>query len=243
MKALRAITAIVLATLLLSISVTAADFTPIVEFKAAPKVITVTDAEGNPAAGTITDAEGNVSYIPVESITITASADLETAPEEVKAIIDDAKTALTETALTELVPEFETAWTEVTGGAPVENAVVSYVFDISSEVEIPEGSALTLTIAPQDVTAEDMIVVLHKVGDNWIVEPHTFDENGNIVITVTSLSPFAIVKDSAAAPASAADAPEAPKTGMTEFAVVLAVAFAGLSVVCFTKASKRVAVK
>ena len=211
MKATRILSAIVSAVCILCVSAAAADFVPSVEAKNAPEVVYMVDASGNPAAGRITAADGTVSYMDTAAITITAKTDTE-ADAAVLKTIGTAMEELTEKALPELIADFAAVWADVTEGAPVENAVVATVFDISSDVEIPEGGELTITLSPKDIAAEDFIVVLHKVRDTWKVEPHTRDGKGNIIITVSSLSPFAIVKDSAAAPVKGSDAPRSPQT-------------------------------
>jgi len=241
MKALRILSTFLIAVILLSASVAAADFTPSVEVKPAPEVVTVTDDAGNPAAGVITAEDGTVSYITVEDIAVTAKAD---ASDTVLEVIEAAADELAATELSDLIPDFADAWADVTGGAPVENAVVADVFDISADVEIPAGGKLTITLAPQGITEDDIIIVLHKVGDTWKVEPHTRDGKGNIVTTVTSLSPFAIVKDSAAAPAADAEDPRSPQTSEPTIAPVAVLCIvAVLSTAFFVRASKRITVK
>lgn len=226
MKRIRNLVVLFLTAALLSISAAAANTTPSIEQKSAPSV----------AVQTSSGAAVSASDITVTGLGSTASASA-----EVREVLTAAKADLTSKPLTTLVADFANTWKDATGGAPVENAVVANIFDVTITPEAAAAFAnngtMDLTFAVADITAADKVVVLHKVGNDWKVEPSRRGANGEIIVTVSSLSPFAIVVDNGAAPAD--DGTKSPQTGVSTAAVVLcSVSFAGAGA-AFVAKSRR----
>ena len=138
-----------------------------------------------------------------------------------------------------LVPGFDEAWEKVTGGAPLDNALVHEIFEIvlicSQDQEFKTDEKLTVSFTVEGIGPDDAFVIVHKPtgSDEWIVEEHEIDENGVITIHPDKLSPFAIIKDSGAAPVIDPDAPDSPQTGVEEGADRLAAALIGGTVLAF----------
>ena len=74
-----------------SMSVMAADFTPSVKQKAAPEVTTVKTADGTEAVGIFKDKDGKeIAGLKKEDIIITPVSKRDSAPEDIKKLLDDA---------------------------------------------------------------------------------------------------------------------------------------------------------
>ena len=244
MKALRIIPALILAVALLIVPVSAAmEFTPSVAQKDAEFVSTEVNAAGEAVVGYVQNADGSVvPGLTAKNTTIVAVANVEKAPEAVRVVLEKAEKQLKDTPVAEIVPDFAAAWEKATEGAPVENAAVAHLFDISTDVEIPVGATMSFTVANPGIAKDVPMMVLHNYeGDKWEVVPHTRNANGDILISVKGLSPFAIVADNSKAPAAGSGAPKSPSTAQTvdySFVMMAAVAVS-LGVMGCVKAVKR----
>jgi len=247
MKALHIIPALTLIAVLLIAPVSAAmEFTPSVAQKTAEFVATEVNEAGEAVVGYVQTADGTVlPGLTEENTKIVAVAKIEEAPEEVRVVLEQAVQQLKETPVAEIVEDFAAVWEEVTEGAPVENAAVAHMFDISTDVEIPEGATLSFTVANPGIQKDVPMMVLHNYKDDlWEIVPHTRNENGDIIISVTGLSPFAIVADNSKAPVVDDNAPTSPGTAEAPFNygfVMMAAALASVLALGCVKAAKRTA--
>lgn len=249
MKAFRILAALLLSASLLTVAVSAAtDFTPSVVEKSAEFVSTETDENGDPVVGYVTDADGNVvGSVAITSMSITPLSDADAASDEIGAALANSVDYLNNNNLDDsTVPGIEAAWEEATDGAPMENAVVAHVFDVSFDGEIPEGCSISFTIKDPGIAEDAPLLILHNYADGeWEIVPCVRNADGSITITVSSFSPFVIITDSSKAPAVDANAPKSPSTGIEEtvnyIPALIVVAVAGLGAAVAVKASKRTA--
>lgn len=250
MKTIRNLAAVLLSASLLTVSVSAAiEFTPSVEEKTAEFAYTETDGQGRPVVGYTRDAEGRLTEsISSDAMVITPLSKANTAAQVVRDNLSRAEKALRETAIETLIPTFAEAWQKASDGAPVANATVAHIFDVTLEGTIAHGHTLTFTIKNPGIAQDTAMMVLHNyTGDRWEIVPHTRNEDGDITITASSLSPFAIVVDNGNAPVVDDGAPQSPGTGVEETAnmqyllVILVIAVAGLGAILAVRLSKRAA--
>ena len=216
MKKLTAILAAMLTACCLTISVSAAEFTPSVQGKEAPDVETVQTESGEEAVALIYDESGaEVQGVTDTQLTITPVAQADEAPAEVadalQAAYEQVQAAGT---LTDLVPEIEAVVNEIEG-LEVENLVVRDLFDVSVDEEtkalLDSGNSITITFQ-LGIGADDHVFCLHNYeGDQWeLIDQERTVNNGNGTVTVTfdSLSPVAFVVENTdnAVPAGASAA-------------------------------------
>lgn len=91
------------------------------------------------------------------------------------------------------------------------------------DVTVPgyTGGAITLTLAVDGVKAGDTVTVIHYVNGAWeYVKPDSVSD-GQVVVTLSSLSPVGVVVKSASA-GSGSDS-TSPKTGDMDWMMILAV--------------------
>ena len=248
MKLIRIFSALVLSLALLSTAVGAEEFTASAERGEDIKFAVTTDDEGNKIIGQLFDENGEYERpILLEELIITPIWHLEDGAyevhNEIEATLVAAEKELEVEDWQKIVTNFETEWTEVTGGAPVENAVVSDVFDVryNSVVDgfltklLVEGKSATFDIVVDGITKDTLFVVGHKPSDTgvWVMEDYTISDDNVITISVDSLSQFFIAVDNGAAPV-VANAPLSPQTGVEELAggTETAAAAAGAALLC-----------
>jgi hypothetical protein len=217
MKKLTSLVTLVLVLAMLTVSASAADFTPSVESKSAPTLSSAVDANNNSVDLTITsipEATGEIS-------------------DELAA----AKTELAAADLTTLVPNLST----VAPNAKASDLVVRDLFDISTS----DGSALTgaVTITIQTtLTGSEKVIVLHQkaAGDWEALEDAKLASDGKLTFTVSSLSPFALVIDSSSSTTSTGTGTTSPQTGesISSTAVIGCTAFLALAGVFMVMARK-----
>lgn len=101
---------------------------------------------------------------------------------------------------------------EILGSDFVEGMTVKDVMDVS----VPEGTEfpVTITFSVAGITADSNVAVLHYNGSAWEKVSATAG-NGTITATFTSLSPVAIVADTAASSSEGEAGAVSPKTGET----------------------------
>lgn len=253
MKTLKILTTSLLAAALLTGSAFAADFTPSAQEKPAEIASLGKTEDGKEIGAQITDEEGNVvGNFSLDDIVITAvsavsdpaASDL---PAEVVENLTKAKETLAEKELNEVVEDFDAIWEEATEGAPVEQATVAHVFDVTIDTSnVPEGASISFAVKNPGIPTDTKFVILHNYAtDKWEVVPYELLPNGDIKITAKSLSPFVIVVDNGNAP-DKGDV-ESPKTYNDETAVesvnylpmLLIVAVAGVGAAFAVKAYRR----
>jgi hypothetical protein len=217
MKKLTSLVTLVLVLAMLTVSASAADFTPSVESKSAPTLVSAVDANNNSVNLTITsipEATGEIS-------------------DELAA----AKKELAAADLTTLVPNLS----KVAPNAKASDLVVRDLFDISTS----DGSALTgaVTITIQTtLTGSEKVIVLHQkaAGDWEALEDAKLASDGKLTFTVSSLSPFALVIDSSSSTTSTGTGTTSPQTGesISSTAVIGCTAFLALAGVFMVMARK-----
>lgn len=145
-----------------------------------------------------------------------------------------------------LIADFAAKWEANTFGAPVENAVVSDIFDARYESELGvsgAGKNVEFRIKIQGITRSDyfMIVTKENSSDQWKVAEFWVDENDVITIKASTKSAFAVVRDNGAAPTVTPDAPDSPLTGVDAQTSHLPVigALLGGAAVCLAAFAKR----
>lgn len=234
MKKIRIIAALILSLCLFSMAVVAAPFTPSVEDKEGPTPV------GDETVAEIYDTEDKVIHeVPKDELIITPLGDKDEADEDTKKDLEDAEKDLKDKGLTGLVPGFEDEWKGSTGGAPIDNAVISDIFDIrvigESAEKFAEGTTIGFTLDVQGLDADDKFVIIRKGATGWEVVEYTM-ENGNIRIKTDELGVFAIVRDSGAVVIDP-NAPDSPQTGVADYTLpaVLGVALLGACAVVFGK--------
>lgn len=238
MKRLQFAFACVLVLTMLVSPVSASAYSPSAE-RTGVTLVTTPDETGREIAGTITEEDGTETKTVYEDELIVTTLDdayneeIEM-DEEIRKDLLEAEKELKETKSEDLIDGFAEKWEEITEGAPVENAVVSHLFDIrykdGGDV-LGEGNEIAITVHIDDITAEDLFVIVYKdpVTEEWTYADYTIDENGDITIILDCLVPLAVIRDSREAPPVSPDDPDSPQTGVNEVLLpALAVSAAGL---------------
>lgn len=149
-----------------------------------------------------------------------------------------------EDAIHDLIESFAEIWDDITDGAPIENAVISEVFDVRFPDELGiegDGGEITFDFKATGLEYGDSFIIIAKPSyeESWKVVNYTINENGIITIEGTSKTVYAIIRDSAEMPM---DGPDGPATGVSEYlrpAIIGAVLFALGAVFCVVKIGKR----
>lgn len=235
MKKISFIASFILSALLMTASVSAANMTPSIERKDKPDVVSSVSSDGQ---------QYNLIITSLKEAHISVEQGAEGLNEIQKNTMDELvkiQVELEKVDLDKDVNGFTEQWKEATDGAPAANAAVMNVFDISStdpNVSF-SGKKIIVTMEIPNVTSNDKFVVIHKVDDKWKVEKSTINSKGQIVLELTSLSPFAIIVDNGAAPTTDGSV-TSPKTGVDETsAAVVAAVCAGICGLCFAFKAKR----
>lgn len=170
--------------------------------------------------------------------------------EDIHINLVDAEKELGEAEWHEIIEEFTKIWEEYTGGAPIDHAVISDIFDVRYESELgkglTDGKPVTFKIKIQGITPEDLFILITKENekDHWKVIDYTIDENGIITINGTSMSAFAVIRDNGAVPSVDPSAPDSPQTGVNSYsvpAIVGVVLFASVATVLVLKLRRHTA--
>lgn len=157
---------VLLVAAMLAVPVCAADFTPSVEQKGAPAA-----------------AEAGVA--------VTALADLDTAPAEVRKAVEKAYAAITEKGLAE-IPAVKAAAV----GVKVEDLVVRDLFYVAADQPLADGEEKVITFQVQGIKAADFLMVMVFVDGEWIVldaEKVEITGDGEVKIAFPVLGPVAFV--------------------------------------------------
>lgn len=212
-----------------TVSAFAANFTPSVEYKPAPEFVPITDANGNQVIAIITDADGNQIPIPEDVelvITPTSGKDASLVP-EIQEMLTRAESQIAEADdLSALTPELAEALAALQADNPafaqvaLEDLVVQDLFDVSYvrngitlEQLLQAGQRVTFALST-NLTEDDLFFVLHNYsGDQWEVVDDVTVRDGVMTITLTSLSPIAIVVDGGSVLATDDNGPTSPQTG------------------------------
>ena len=185
-----------------------AAFTPSAQSKAAPEIVTKDDV-----AATITDQNDQVvKDVGYAELIITPVAKKDEAKfQNITDHLDSAEVQIRRTDdLSDLTPDLTTALNIAKQNAPANDPIqdvdtddlaVCDLFDVSYyvngiESDIGEGNKITFTVRTK-LTKDMLFFVLHNyTGDKWeVVDDVKLADNGDLTVTVNSLSPFSLVVD------------------------------------------------
>lgn len=288
MKSIRVLCICLVAAMLFSVSALAASFTPSVERKPAPEVVDYTASE---------EHEEHGKELVITPLAHLYDEDVEL-HEDIERSLEEAKHELENLVWHDMVHDFHEHWDRVTGGAPIENAVVSDIFDVrflcdlGKENEKPDdtavvrsfgitklgasagtygfvaddednadldpevrnaltvldweanGEEITMRLKVQGLTADDSFLIISRCSeaDEWDDTEFSISDDGILTITEKTMSAFAIVRDAGKDPTVDPDDPDSPQTGVPAYltpAIVGAVVFTAVAVVCVKKIVKR----
>ncbi len=216
---------------LFTVGTLALDFVPSIQYKDEPELI---------------EGDDGIIITPISDV-YDDDVDVH---EDIHIDLTDAEEELSGTEWEELIKDLIDHWKEITGGAPIENAVVSDIFDVRYEDELgrglEEGRPFTIKIKIEGLNpGDDFIIVMKDTKDGeWKIVKYTMDENGVITITGTSMSVFAVIRDNYAGAAVAPGAPDSPQTGVASYfvpAIAGAVLFGGAAFVLVRRLRSRTA--
>jgi len=211
----------ILAILLMSsmaVSGMAADFTPSVEAKPAPEVITQVMPDGTEAIATITDSEGNIiEGLLTGDIIVTSLADsksesfIEDAAEEQKAVYEEIKQLLASAegdlvesvfeGQEEFIEQLDKLAEEIMPECDHSDFVVSELFDVTLtgtfEDYLKSGTGNTLKIGfnlPNHKENEEIVAIYKCPGQNWKVNNTLeFVDKNTVSLKFTELCPVAFL--------------------------------------------------
>lgn len=235
-------------TMMAATPASAVSFTPSVEQKEAPEVVTVTGDSGDDVAAVIQDAQGEtVSEVPYGELIVTPVSQTSEADEDITTNLENAYTQITSvSSLLELSTDVEDVLydysLEVGDDVTVDDLVVRDLFDVTVRGEYADhlavdGHSIAIRFS-LNLDPSAFLMVLHNYqGDEWEVIPNdrvTRYDNGDVSVAFYSLSPVAFVVDGAEV-ALDPNAPQSPQTGektavdpMVICAAVFGVAAVGL---------------
>lgn len=204
----------------------AAGFTPSVEGKPAPEVVTQTGADGKEYAAFIYDLDGNeVAGVPTGDLLVTPLSASEASSAEIQKKLEDAYEQLKSVnSLTELSDQLEPVIKDLSPDITVEDLVVRDLFDVTvtgtyAEYLLKEGSWISVRFA-LSADAELLAAVLHNVEEKtWeTVSNDRISRNKDYTVDVVfhSLSPVAFLFDAGQLNVDP-NAPSSPQTGEADF--------------------------
>ena len=233
-----------------------AAFTPSAESKYDTEVVEQDDG----IAAVIVDSTTGVQVkdVGTQELIVTPGAKKRSAPvSSITNHLNRAETQIKRTEdLTDLTPELHTSLDAVKQAAEatadiqnvrVDDLAVSDLFDVTylvngRETPIGEGNKITFTVKTK-LKQGEVFFVMHNYKDNdWeMVDDVKLADNGDLTITVDSLSPFAIIVDKTAYLTPDPVGPTSPKTGeMTNYAYLAStVALLACAAFLCLKGSKR----
>lgn len=127
-----------------------------------------------------------------EGIVVTPFGDRDDLPEEVRQALEEAYNAILNAGN---LGEISQGLSELaqTTGIPVQNLVVSELFDISPE-DVQQGEDGKFHVTLKDDSLDDFFGLIQYVDGNWTLVEDAKVEDGKLTFTATNLpSPFAIV--------------------------------------------------
>ena len=197
----------------------ALEFTPSVENKLAPDVITQTDSSGNEIVAIIYDDDGNeLVGVPEGSVVITpVSLAAEASSEVAEALASAYEQLVSVSSLSDLSSDLEAAVAEYSADLTVDDLVVRDLFDVDvtgiyAEYLSQDGTSITLRFN-LSTDAEFLVAVLHNVeGNTWETVSFTRNDDYTADVTFYSLSPVAFLFDAGTLSVDP-DAPDSPQTG------------------------------
>ena len=193
---------ILLIIAILAIPAGAASFTPSVEQKGAPTLSELTDESGKSVAAIVTDAEGReVMSVSSDSVTVTSVADIQEAPEEVQAAMEEAYKSISESKSLEVAaPALVDALEESESVLNVSDLVVRDLIHVAVDEDVAkameEGASITLKF-DMGMEPDELLIVMVYVDGEWVVidaDKVEIHENGEVTVTFDGkLGPVACV--------------------------------------------------
>ena len=213
-------------TLAMALPALAATYTPSVEAKDAPEVVTQKDKDGNDCAAIIRDADGKeIASVPFANLVVTPVSQMEsTTYANVKARLRAAFNRIKGvSSVRELNSQLESTIKSLYPDVSVDDLVVRDLFDVSVIGDYEEyfktaGNTLTVRFK---LTADSalLLAALDSVdGATWrILDDGSITRNGDytVEITLDRLGVIAFLYDNGELPAANPSAPKSPQTGVT----------------------------
>ena len=225
MKKIVVILSAILLVVALAVPSFAAGFTPSVEQKGAPTVVSATDADGNAFA------DGEVIVTPVSAAD---SADAAIA-DGLKAAYEQIKAAAT---LTDIAPSIGDYLKEIGSEASVEDLVVRDLFDVSVTGAAAESGSVTVRFNLGLSQSATLIVLHNYEGSNWeIIPKDRVKQNADGTVDVTFDR-----QETADTTTPSTNAPSSPQTsdnGVLRVAGVAALGLGCAAVIGSVVASKK----
>lgn len=189
-----------------SISAMAAGFTPSVQGKDAPDVVTkiVISEDGSlkKYSGQVVDKNGKVvKNVENKKIVITPVSKAKKAPKAIKTELEKAYKQIKEAkSLKDLVPDIDKHLKSLSKTLKVENMVVRDLFDVTIDQEteklLKNGNSVQLTFK-LDIKATDKVVCLYQDNDGkWKAIDKSRvknNKNGTVTVNITESGPIAFV--------------------------------------------------
>lgn len=206
MKALCKVITVVLAVLMLAIPVSAANFTPSVEQKGAPEIVTTEKTDGTAIVAVIEDPDGqDVHDVTPAEIVVTPVADSKKASKAVRKELEEAYESVSKAkSLDEVVPdldkaleEHKDAMKEALGGKLDKKVADMKVSDLVVRdlvnVSLTETAANKLKqtgnsvklMFKMDMKPDDFLMVMRYVDGEWVVmeaEKVEILEDGSVTV-------------------------------------------------------------
>lgn len=168
--------ALLLIVATLAIPASAATTTPSVQQKGAPTVTTA-------------------------GVTVSAVVDLDKAPAEVKAVMEEAYKVIDEAkSLVEAVPAMAETLKEMKVDVKAENLVVRDVFHVALDKEIKEGEKQEITFKAEGLKKGDFLMVMVFVDGEWVIldaENVEITADGEVKVAFEQVGPVAFVTEQA----------------------------------------------
>lgn len=199
-----------------AISAGAAEFTPSVQGKEAPDLVTTVNEAGEEVVAVVRDAQGNaVEDVLSGNLIVTPVAQADEAAENIRTSLQAAYEQIRNvSSLNELVPNLETVLAGVAPDVSVDELVVRDLFDVSVDEQVrallEAGNSIELQFR-LGVAADDLVICLHNYSeDNWeVIDQQNVvnDGDGSVTVRFTSLSPIAFAVKNTSGNSAATTAP------------------------------------
>ena len=168
------IISVLLIVAMLAVPVSAAGFTPSVEQKGAPTVVE-------------------------KGVEVTALADLEKAPAEVKKAVEEAHKSIADAKdLVEAAPALKDALKEVAPNVKASDLVVRDLFYVALDKELAEGEKKTVTFKAEGLEKDAILIVMVFVDGEWVVidaEDVEITKDGEVKVSFEVVGPVAFVTE------------------------------------------------
>lgn len=196
-------------------------------------------------SGSVTTSTGTV--VKADQIVVTPSTKADAKTQEVASVV----TASGSNSVKEMLSNF--------GGADVAMAAIeeqagekgisisalapATVFDVTLDgVVLAEGETIDIPVKVDGIKAGDKVIAIHFSGEagnlTADVIPSKVDENGNVVLTMSSFSPVLILKDTSTTSGSTTTPSTGVYSNVALWAGVLVVAVAAAGVVLYDRKKK-----